>query len=685
MNNQTRLKAYLKSNRFSYDKFIEIHSDAIYILDEHGVLIDYNQGLIELTGYYSEELMGKSYQSMLYPEDISKVGSFFNEAMDGKGKRRNFRIVHKSGEVKTVSIDAVPIKVDGDILGLFVIGKDITGWLEEIKQQNNKFQSLIKNSSDIISIINKNGEIVYFSDSLETVLGFKVEEMTGDLYQIMHPDDMDRARLALQEVLSKRPDQTVKIELRLKHKNGNWLDIQVIATNLVDDPDVKGIVINYRDITDLKSAQNEIQYIAYHDYLTGLPNRRFFEKSLEDQLILSKEEQTKLAVLFVDLDNFKSINDTLGHDSGDILLKTVAQTLERSVPKKAMVSRWGGDEFFIMIPNIAEVTEISEVANQIKHNLNDTFTHNQYEFVITGSIGISVFPESGQDKQSLLKTADLAMYLTKEQGKNDFQIFTQEMMEKANETFSLQRDLNRALVNNEFELYYQPKISAKDGQICGAEALIRWNHPNLGMIPPNDFIHLAEESGMIVPIGDWVYQEACRQLRRWKEAGKEQIKISVNFSTLQFLQKDLVKRVASFLEENDIEGKWIEIEITESILVHSDQELLNKVIELKKIGIQIALDDFGKGYSSLDYLRKYGFNTIKLDRSFISDIDTNEESAAIASFMIALGKKLNINIVAEGVERKEQLAVLKKLECDELQGYLFSKPVRIAEFEKLWM
>ncbi|RKQ29649.1 sensor domain-containing protein [Oceanobacillus halophilus] len=686
MNENKKLKHYLEADNRFYNKLLNSHTDTIYILDTTGKIIYCNEGFSDTTGYKREELINEKIFRILHPEDKSKVKDFLHDTLNEKITRREFKIVHSTGKIKNIFADAVPISVDDENLGIFVIGKDITQymqWFEQKENQDKKFRYLIKKSSDIISIINSSGNIVYFSSSLETVLGYQSHEMSGDLYQLIHPDDKELISKEFQYLLTKGTNDSLIVEFRLKHKNGEWRYFQAVATNLITDPIINGVVVNYRDITELKLVQEEAEYLAYHDFLTGLPNRRFFEEKLQKQLETCKENKKRLAVLFVDLDNFKSINDTLGHESGDRLLIKVAHVLKRSVPKNGMISRWGGDEFIIMLPNIKHDEEIYNTATSIKSSLKETISINQYELNITGSIGISSFPESGEDIDSLLRTADLAMYLTKERGKGDFYIFTPDMLEKASKSLRLQHDLYQALSNNEFELFYQPKVNAKSEKICGAEALIRWNHPTLGMLYPDDFIYLAEESGLIVRIGEWVYQEACKQVKKWKEAGKEIFKVSINFSTLQFLQKDLVGRIASFLDESGIEGKWLEVEITESILIQNDQELVDKIEGLKKLGVQIALDDFGKGYSSLDYLRKFNFSTLKLDKDFIKDIHTNRESEDITSFIIALGKRLNINIVAEGVECEEQAQKLKKLECNELQGFLFSKPVSVSEFEKL--
>ncbi len=681
------LKRYLESGQHPYDKLIEVYSDVIYSIDYNGNFIEYNNGFMELTGYGQGELIGKGYDTVVHPEDLPRANEQFKRAKKAEMRRRQFRILHKSGAVKNVSVDAFPIlSNDGESLGIFVIGKDITQEKELesiIRQQDNKFRALVKSSNDIISILDENRKVIYRSPSCEEVLGYETEEMPESIFTIIHPDDIEAGRQQHNELFDKKPNETVTAELRLKHKNGEWKYFQAIGTNLLQDPDIKGVVVILRDISSVKKAQQEVQYMAYYDYLTDLPNRRLFENSLELELKLARAKNTKLAVMFIDLDRFKYINDTLGHDLGDIVLKEVANTLKTCITEKDMVARWSGDGFILFVSNVKDEKPVKEMAKEIKRKLRKPYRVKNHELFITASIGISTFPDSSEDIKSLMQNAYLAMCLIKENGKNHYQFYTPKMDIQDFKTFSLQNDLHKALIQNQFEVYYQPKVSGQTKQIVGAEALIRWNHSEWGIVPPDEFIRLAEESGLIISIGEWIFREVCHQIKKWMESGIEPIKVSVNFSPIQFLQKDLVETISSILRESNIDGKWLEIEITESTFLENEDEITNKLRALEKLGIKIALDDFGTGYSSLGYLRKYRFSTIKLDKSFVRDIHTNQESAAIIKFITDLCKQLKINIVAEGVEYEEQLELLQQLECDQLQGYLFSKPQPISEFEKL--
>lgn len=683
-----KVKAFLQKKNFPYQKLFEIHSDAIYLIDNLGYLIEYNQGFSRLTGYIKGEMIGERFHSIIHPDDIERMAKNFRESIGGKPKRREFRIIHKDGTIKFIYTDAVPFhSEDGEILGLFIIGKDITKQKKlelTIQQQDKKFSSLIQHSTDVIILLDKNQSIIYRSTSYEALFGYKGDELSSNPFSKMHPDDKKPIQDLLNNLYQKN-GESKNAEFRLKHKNGQWQHVQAKGKNLLDDPHVNAVVVNFRDISDMKMIQQEINFMAYHDYLTELPNRRSLEEKLEAELEYVKSQNKKLALIFVDIDNFKFINDNLGHDAGDTLLKKVAKTLQSSVGHEHFIARWSGDEFIILLSDIVNETPVKDLAKKLKESFCEPFIYQKYELFITISMGISIYPDSGEDPKLLLKNADLAMYSIKGSGKNDYQLFSQTMGKNNYQTFLLKNDLQKALLNNQFELYFQRKVNMNLLNVVGAEALIRWNHPEWGIITPNEFIPLAEESELILSLGEWVLNNVCRQIKQWEEEGLEPINISINFSAKQFLQKDLVEMISNSLNEKNVDGKWIEIEITESIFLEKEMDITNVIEEIKQLGIQIALDDFGTGYSSLSYLRKYKFNTIKLDKSFIRDIHANEESAAIVKFIVDLGKQLKTKIVAEGVELEEQLAVLQKLKCEEVQGYFFSKPMPINEFEKVWI
>lgn len=434
---------------------------------------------------------------------------------------------------------------------------------------------------------------------------------------------------------------------------------------------------------EIQTANNELKYLANHDPLTRLPNRIKFNKELNNALKKANEINSQLAVLFLDLDRFKLINDTFGHDVGDKLLIEISNRLIHILEKNDVVCRIGGDEFTIMIPTIENIEQVSSIAKRILKTLQETYIIDGQEFSVSTSIGISIFPQDGTDSQELLKKADIAMYRGKENGKNIYQFYREEMDIISVERFKFENSLRKALEQEEFILYYQPRVEAETDRIIAVEALIRWNNPSLGMVSPAEFIPLAEETGLIVPIGEWVLRTACKQNKQWQEAGYDPIRVSVNLSAMQFTQQDLVEKIKSILEETGLKAEWLELEITEGIIIKDIKFTMKTLERLKEMGVRVSLDDFGTGFSSLNYLKNFKIDTLKIDSSFVRDINDDNRSTAIVNTIIMLGKNLTLSVTAEGVETETQLQFLKKNGCNEIQGYLYSRPVPPEKFEKL--
>ena len=431
----------------------------------------------------------------------------------------------------------------------------------------------------------------------------------------------------------------------------------------------------------LEEQQKIIAHMAYHDALTELPNRRQFQDTLAETLTQSKLTNQPFALMYLDMDRFKYVNDSLGHPMGDRLLRLIAERLRESVQKHDFVGRIGGDEFVILLPGTTRES-CMQIAERIIESFNSPFFLDDYELYLTTSIGISVFPFDGEDVQALVRSSDTALYRAKEKGKNRYNIYHTGMNLQSFREFVLQQDLRKAVERNEFFLVYQPRIHLESGKITSAEALLRWNHPNWGLVPPGEFIALAEEAGLMVEIGSWVLKEACRQSMVWEQAKLAPVRIAVNFSPQQFLQKDLLGFVRNTLDEYGVAPDRIEIEITESILMDKDSAITNVIQQMRDWGIKVSLDDFGSGYSSLQYLQRFPVDTIKIDKSFIGRIQSNNPaSIALVSSIITLADSLNMSIIAEGVETEEQLLALKERNCEEVQGYYFCKPVAPDEFE----
>ncbi|GAB4260586.1 MAG: hypothetical protein Kow00111_08030 [Thermincola ferriacetica] len=440
-----------------------------------------------------------------------------------------------------------------------------------------------------------------------------------------------------------------------------------------------------KDITERKRAEEKMRRMAYYDGLTGLPNRAFFKEKLTAAIIKSRSKKQKLAILFLDLDRFKTVNDTMGHDVGDQLLKDVAKRLKKRVGKGRVVARLSGDEFIILQPNVSRTEDVRKFAEDVCESLRKPFTIAGRNFHVTTSIGITVFPDNGEDAKTLLKNADIAMYKAKEQGGNSYEVYTFAMNEMAMAKLELENNLRAALERKEFTLFYQPQVHGMTGEIVGMEALIRWKHPEKGLISPAEFIPVAEETGLIVPIGEWVLYTACMQNKYWQQKGYAPIRVAVNLSARQFQQRNLVSMIARVLEKTGLDPNCLELEITESVAMQNLENTIKLVKQLKDLGVHISIDDFGTGYASLSYLKLFPpIDTLKIDRSFVRDISQNPRNAsdALVATMIVLAKNLKLKVVAEGVENEKQLKFLLERQCDEFQGFFFGKPVPAKEFEQ---
>jgi diguanylate cyclase (GGDEF)-like protein/PAS domain S-box-containing protein len=550
-----------------------------------------------------------------------------------------------------------------------------------LAQREAYFRSLIQGSSDSMSICDKAGAVIYQSPSVERILGWSVAERLGRVAtDLVHPDDLDRVMTEFRAAM--RGDGPGLIVCRLQHKDGRWLDCETLVNNQLEDPAVHGVVLNCRDISERKALQDAMQHQAFHDSLTGLANRALFADRVKHALAGCQRGDRRIAVLFLDLDGFKSANDSLGHSAGDQLLMETAYRLRGCVRPGDTVARLGGDEFAVLFEAIESERAVSQVATRFIEVLSAPFEVRGQEVCISASVGYAI-NSPGDEADDLMRNADLAMYRAKATGKGRCVPFEPSMHVAVMERMALENDLRHAVERDELVLHYQPIIDLDTGAAVGVEALLRWQHPRLGLVPPGEFIAVAEESGLIVPIGRWVLEEACRQVRRWENAGAQRVRMSVNLSARQLSAPRTAEHVARTLRQTGVEPGQLVLEITESVLVDDADRTIAKLHLLRELGVKLAIDDFGTGYSSLSYLRRLPVNVLKIDRSFVSGVGSEGDLAALSNAVVDLGRSLGMETVAEGIEELDQLVRLRAMGCSLGQGYYFSRPKPADEIAPL--
>ncbi len=551
-----------------------------------------------------------------------------------------------------------------------------------------RMRAILDNVADGIIIHDVNGIIESLNPAAENIFSCNSHEVIGKAITcLISPGDTNLYMHYFASLTRSNAGQlsnNLPIELLGLRKSGAtfYMDVSV-SEMLLNDENLYISLI--RDISERKHAQDQIHHLAFYDSLTGLPNRQLFHNKINAALNHARDHNKQLATLFLDLDRFKKINDSLGHSIGDSLLKEVADRLRKCVrdsdtimhdsPSGLELARLGGDEFTLLLVNLDSIDDAAVIAKRVIRSLNVPFLLDAHEIVVTPSIGISVFPADGEDVDTLLKHADTAMYNAKEAGRNNFKFYVDSMNVRSLETLSLENDLRNAIERDEFELYYQPQVDIQTNRIVGVEALLRWQHTTLGSIPPDNFIPLAEDLGLMLPIGEWVLNTACAQKRIWNDTGFQQLRMAVNVSSQQFSDGQLATTIKHALETYHIAPDSLDVELTESIIMQDAESAIAALREIKAMGVEISVDDFGTGYSSLSYLHRFPLDTLKIDRSFVKDIESDSYERAITRTIITMAHNLDLNVIAEGVETQAQLNLLTKYGCDQLQGYLFSKPL----------
>lgn len=577
-------------------------------------------------------------------------------------------------------------RIDMAVLALLAVAAAglalATHRMESVRRRSeDRFRSLVQNASDIITVTDAHGTVIYDSPSVERTLGYDAGERVGRPgLTYVHPDEVERIEDRLAEVLEE-PSRTVRAEVRIRRKDGTYGWFDASATNLLADDSVRGLVVNLRDISERRTFEERLAHQAFHDSLTHLPNRALFHDRLRQAMVRRRQDASTVAVLFLDLDRFKVVNDSLGHDLGDQLLVAVGNRFELCLRDQDTLARMSGDEFTILLEGVHRVHDAVMVAERIIDQMRSPFAIAGREIFVGVSIGIAV-ASTGQDPDDLIGQADLAMYRAKEKGRLRYEVFATDLGARAKRRLELEVDLRRAIQNGTLVLHYQPEIDVSTGAIVGLEALVRFPHEELGLLLPSQFIPLAEETGLILPLGQWVFEEACRQLSEWQRAGlvSPSLRMNVNVSGRQLQQGGtLADMIAFVMETSGVDASNVVLEITESVLMEDADSTMSTLQALRDCGVELAIDDFGTGYSSLSYLKHFPVSTLKLDRSFVIGLGDDSADAAIAGAITGLAHSLGISVTAEGVELREQMSKLRELGCDRAQGYLIAKPLPASQ------
>ncbi len=683
MINISQAKQTEEALRLSEEKFAKaFHASPDGLLltrQRDGLLIEVNEGFSHLSGYSSPDVLYRSTLDLKLWVDLQQRIELL-ALLKQQGYVRDFRcsIRHKDGRIRLCEVSSRPLMIGAETC-MLTIARDITErhqMQEKLLQTATVFQS----TAEGIVFTDLQQTITAVNRAFTEITGYSESEALGQTPRILASGLHDSAfYIAMWHQLSSEGHW--QGEICNKRKNGEtypcWMTISAVRDS---EHQITHFVAVFADISSLKHAQDRLDHQAHHDPLTNLPNRLLFENRLQQALSDPDRYGQQGAVLFLDLDRFKNINDSLGHPIGDLLLKAIALRLKEQLRDIDTVARQGGDEFIILLPALKNPSDAELIANKLLACFNAPFVAGEHELFISASIGASIYPDDGTDVATLVKNADAAMYRSKLKGRNRIERYTHDLTAQASARVLLEQELRRALERGQLSLSYQPKISLKDHSLVGAEALIRWNHPELGNIPPDRFIVLAEENGMIIPIGDWVLEHACHQLNAWKQMYEPFGPVSVNLSGTQLRQPALLARIQELLTSYSLEPGGLQLEITENFIMSQTEEALDVLHKLKQMGVQLAIDDFGTGYSSLSYLKRLPLNTLKIDQSFIRGLPDDVDDVAIVRAIIALGRSMQLTIIAEGVETQAQQDFLAKEGCEQIQGYIVSVPLSADEF-----
>ncbi len=677
---ESELSGAEQNNRRQAQILDQIH-ESVITMDLAGYITSWNKGAEQLFGYRAEEAVGRNIL-FLYADESDDDLQFNDAFLERGGREMEVRRRRKSGEIFWASLSLSLMRdAEGEAVGLIGYLSDITDRLAAAEDLR-LHASIFEHSGEGILITDADERIVAVNKAFCRITGYSKEEVLGrsaHMFDSVHQDE-DFYRRMREEI---RTSGSWRGEM-LEMKKGGEVYPKWASVGAMKNPE--GRISHYfsifSDISERKRAEERIHHLAYYDALTDLPNRSLLNKLVTQTLAAAARSRAHGALLFIDLNRFKPINDTLGHEVGDRLLKQVGERFRATLRSEDLMARLGGDEFVAGLFNIAKREHAGIVAQKLLTALDEPFLIDGNELRLGACIGISIYPQDGDNAETLLRYADIAMYRAKQTRQNAYMYYSEEMNRRSLDRLKIETGLRQALDRGELRVHYQPKVRIDSGEIIGAEALVRWQHPSEGMIPPGEFIPVAEETGLVVQIGEWVLEQACLQAQAWQRAGLPLLKIAVNISARQ-INAGLPRTVAALLARLGLPPEWLELELTESMLMHGSDEVIDMMDELHAKGISLALDDFGTGYSSLSYLKRFPIDTLKIDRSFVAGIPQDANDCAIAGAIVSMAKQLGHKVIAEGVETREQLAFLSSLGCHEIQGYLFSPGVPAESFAAL--
>jgi diguanylate cyclase (GGDEF)-like protein/PAS domain S-box-containing protein len=633
---------------------------------------------------------GAGLLGLIHPADLPALGKALADVLEEPGKlvRADLRLRHADRSWVWMEASVQNLLGDPAVGGVALNLRDITGRKraeEAFRRSEERFRSLVQNAQDIICVADAEGRVRYLSPAFERVLGRAPEVSIGrSCFEHVHPEDVGRVRAAFERLLE-NPSGELAAEARLRHEDGGWRSLEVVGRNLLSNPGVKGMVLNARDITERKAFERQLIHRAFHDALTGLPNRALFTDRLEHALKRTDRREVEVAVLFLDLDGFKLVNDSLGHEVGDELLVAVGRRLRETLRPEDTVARLGGDEFAVLLEDAASLRDARDVAERVLDEIKKPFDLPGQRVFASASVGIALSGYAPNRPADLLRKADLAMYRAKENGRGRYSCFDRSLDVRIRERLGLENDLRRAVERDEFEVYYQPAVRLDSGAVTDVEALLRWRHPEKGLLEPREFLRAAEEMDLMLPIGSRVLWEVCYRAKAWRQRHPAQPppNVSVNLSEKQLASPGLAQEVGALLRETGLDPATLRLEITESVFMDDPSSNLHTFRALKQLGVQLVLDNFGTGYSSLAYLKWLPIDAVKIDRAFVRSLGEDPEYAHLVSAMVELAHALRKEVAAGGVETADQLSCLRQLGCDVVQGDHLWAPLPAAAADEL--